>query len=1069
MISDEARTRVAAFVTATTWAEAGQIIVNDTWLVSGEAAEVFAAMREEVEAKTREEDGGAAVGKVMAHLGSCLERLRERGPDEIVRLAALERRLLDAADADPAWQEAVDEELVQELALLLFRASLVHDAPRGARIERLRAAVRKRQAEDLLATAVNLMVRRDGERAELFARAQHAAHMAFTISKSLDEPRLQLVAAHELANAIASNPTTTPAGLAAAQTLYAGALEAADRDPAHEDVAISIRINLAQLLWRAQQGDEWTNRRRALELLREARDRLERRPRSPETDATCGRTLHNLGCFYVEAPFGNRSQNLDDALTALLAALELRPEGVDPVGRARTLRALAVVYPEASRPASRAEAHALAASARAEAEAIEARLATEQRPSPGRAAVERQRSALFDDELEDFAADPGNARALAAMVAHHERVLAEIDREREPLAWAEWTGGKAWLVRLQSVHEPRSLEDTAGGFAQALEVATVERAPRLRRRLLQCTGALYHGIGAWEGSLRAHGEAVVLGDAVVNGADSAAARRRELAIDRRLAILGAYAAARLGDAARAVELAELGRARLIVDELGVAELIESEADEALRVAARETLAGVHAAEEELAALERESPIGQAQGAIARLADFAGVDPSIAKIRVTDPGRFDAETHRREVAETEARLAALRVRLRELLREARAGEYGLAPAVLSAADVSRVAARAGMPVVYLLVTLWGGVAVAAFPDGALEIELLAQLTSDDTRRMLYGGDGYIDAAMLRGREKLQVALDAVEEKLAPSIAAVAAMVRRRGGDDVIFVPLGTIGLLPWHVVTHRAGLITRVAPSARSAALAVRAGARRGPALSVATIGPAKSNGFAALACAEIEVANVAHRFAAGAPTTALARSAATRDAVLAALDECTHLHVATHGTFRASDAMLSTLHLDGDETVFLRDLISSKGKRRPLQLAVLSACQSALSEYRVLPDELTSFPTALLLTGAASVVSTAWMVDDTAAAFFCFAFYEALVAEHRSPAAAVFSAQTWLRGATPPALLEAVATMRARIAASQREARRTLVELEDTLRSQPPGRPPFAESQHWGAFLYAGM
>ena len=59
-----------------------------------------------------------------------------------------------------------------------------------------------------------------------------------------------------------------------------------------------------------------------------------------------GRAHHNLGGLYESRRLGVRSQNIDDAVHALHVALQFRSRKDDPVGRARTLRNLAVILPE---------------------------------------------------------------------------------------------------------------------------------------------------------------------------------------------------------------------------------------------------------------------------------------------------------------------------------------------------------------------------------------------------------------------------------------------------------------------------------------------------------------------------------------------------------------------------------------------------------------------------------------------------------------------------------------------------------------------------------------------------
>jgi CHAT domain-containing protein len=83
---------------------------------------------------------------------------------------------------------------------------------------------------------------------------------------------------------------------------------------------------------------------------------------------------------------------------------------------------------------------------------------------------------------------------------------------------------------------------------------------------------------------------------------------------------------------------------------------------------------------------------------------------------------------------------------------------------------------------------------------------------------------------------------------------------------------------------------------------------------------------------------------------------------------------------------------------------------------VLSACQTAVTEFRRLPDEAIGLSTGCLQAGAAGVVSTLWPVADASTALLMVRFYELCLgrggAPPLDPAAALGEAQRWLRDAT---------------------------------------------------------
>ena len=85
---------------------------------------------------------------------------------------------------------------------------------------------------------------------------------------------------------------------------------------------------------------------------------------------------------------------------------------------------------------------------------------------------------------------------------------------------------------------------------------------------------------------------------------------------------------------------------------------------------------------------------------------------------------------------------------------------------------------------------------------------------------------------------------------------------------------------------------------------------------------------------------------------------ATVERLLTTLGRCSHLHLACHGEFRADDPLGSCLLLaDGDLSLRRMQRVDRPAE---LSLLVLSACESAQSDTKVLPDELIGLPTAFL-------------------------------------------------------------------------------------------------------------
>lgn len=111
------------------------------------------------------------------------------------------------------------------------------------------------------------------------------------------------------------------------------------------------------------------------------------------------------------------------------------------------------------------------------------------------------------------------------------------------------------------------------------------------------------------------------------------------------------------------------------------------------------------------------------------------------------------------------------------------------------------------------------------------------------------------------------------------------------------------------------------------------------------------------------------------------------------------LHVACHGLFRGDNPRFSALQL-ADGALTARD---AARLRLSCGLAALSACESGVAHV-LAGNEPIGLTQSFLSAGAASVLASAWTVQDEAAAEFMAEFYERL-RRHRAPARALREAQ----------------------------------------------------------------
>jgi CHAT domain-containing protein len=129
-----------------------------------------------------------------------------------------------------------------------------------------------------------------------------------------------------------------------------------------------------------------------------------------------------------------------------------------------------------------------------------------------------------------------------------------------------------------------------------------------------------------------------------------------------------------------------------------------------------------------------------------------------------------------------------------------------------------------------------------------------------------------------------------------------------------------------------------------------------------------------------------------------------------------------------------------------------QGRRR---LAVLSACHAGMPGV-ALPDEVISFPSAMLQAGVAGVVSSQVGVGDASATLLVLRFLHR-VEEGVAPARALAEAQGWLRSATNEQIHDALPAVHP--VPAGRSGR---------LLAHWQAQRPYTEPYAWATFSYSG-
>jgi hypothetical protein len=496
--SDGPRTGLGAYLFASDWTAARELVENDPWLLSPEATHESAQMLAELKESALQDEqltlaiplmelgfdrlARARVEGVAAAFGD-LEELEQRLRILVAvsSLGEFHARILQ----DPSL---LSDKSVEVLKLLLIRTHARAGEASTQQIDRAYAMVLRcrreglsflahAEAEEIAAglrkippqnatgetvaqceRALTLLKGEEhspswielqvclgnfllesphGDRASNVARAQGAYREVLSRASPEGSFDTWVTATSGLANSLISDPTGKPASFDETFHLLDSLIDAL-RPLAESDKLANVLSVYSQALATSPSGDTAQNLERAIVLQREAIGLIPR-----ESDPLrWGRMKHDLGTVYYRRQRGLASQNIDSAITALGEALSVRTPEADPVGRCRTLRALALAYPRWSAADSLAHGEQLAGAALEEAEWIERHDSRAAVRKCGWAGFARQRSALEEDLDEHLQLPPAPRRAwLEQVIAKHVAALHVTPRETMPVRWAEWMGG----------------------------------------------------------------------------------------------------------------------------------------------------------------------------------------------------------------------------------------------------------------------------------------------------------------------------------------------------------------------------------------------------------------------------------------------------------------------------------------------------------------------------------------------------------------------------------------------------------------------------------------------------
>lgn len=297
--------------------------------------------------------------------------------------------------------------------------------------------------------------------------------------------------------------------------------------------------------------------------------------------------------------------------------------------------------------------------------------------------------------------------------------------------------------------------------------------------------------------------------------------------------------------------------------------------------------------------------------------------------------------------------------------------------------------------------------------------------------------------------------------------VGPQLQKMGARHLVIMPDMALSLLPFHVLEAAEGKVladqysVSYAPSQATVVDSICCQSNpRVPQSLLIVQDPTKTLNFAPWE------AEMVRKCFPEAKVTLLAGEQATRQNIAAAARVSDAIHFCTHGKFDSENPMESGLAIAGGKWFTLDDIANLE--LREGSLVFLSACETARLKIESRFGAAGITP-SFLAAGAATVISTFWVVNDLCAAIIATRFYENLVLRRESRLNSISEATNWARELTAKDV-EAIRASR-NIHSAQSYDVRSLGDFMKRWIGKPAPAPtshPYHDYFFWGAFALHG-
>jgi CHAT domain-containing protein len=407
-------------------------------------------------------------------------------------------------------------------------------------------------------------------------------------------------------------------------------------------------------------------------------------------------------------------------------------------------------------------------------------------------------------------------------------------------------------------------------------------------------------------------------------------------------------------------------------------------------------------------------------------------------------------------------------------------------------MSVIAGEMSAVAVYLCCSPAGGVALLVSVDGVQSIDF--NLSEEDFIHLLF--QPYDRAYFLAqlGKGSMIHALDEILPILGKRVIGPVASALREychkahlARLDVTLIPTSGLGVLPLHAAQYELSgkrsclseeFVISYSPSARAIGQGrqILDGSQYHGATLLGIANPYSSDvDGLPLSFVEFELTNILEWFD---QESMILQGETTRpEQVMTLMESFSHLHFACHAEYNPVNPLHSGIVLGDHSLLMLKDLLS-RPMLRNVRLAVLSACQTAVTGFIDLPEELVGLPVGFLNIGVPGILGTLWLVKDLATSLLMMKFYEYhLVGSElpprlpMSPALALHFAQKWLRQVTNVQLAEFFEQRQSELTTMNHALDSSLVQKQFVkyALARAGDEQPFSHPYYWAPFTFHGV